>query len=183
MRRTHSRGVVQWSVMVTALLAANIQVAYSHDWWKYCWHKNPLTVWVHGSHTVEAKAALADWDNHSDVCFNYDSSGYDIEVLGANWGPTKWTGRARILQRIFDFGHPSHNGHKCRIIRARATYNSYVYLPGGTGPTSDIRGIFCHEVGHCLSLNHSNHGCMGKGYYSFENTTVTHNHNDINAKF
>jgi hypothetical protein len=59
-----------------------------------------------------------------------------------------------------------------------ARYNTY-YQNSSAG----IQGIQCQEIGHCLGLDHSNDGCMGKGYFNNLNNTVRHNWDDVNRRF
>lgn len=170
------------SLLVLALLVVNIKVAYAHDWGLWCWHTgNTINVWVWGSYASEANAALNDWDSHTDVNFNRVSGHTELSVFGSNFGATGWGGLAVIKDTSYDWWH---HWWWCRIKHAHATYNTY-YAGGHT--RHDIHGIFCQEIGHTLGLEHSPHGCMGKGYYGpssrYWNHTVSHNWSDINSKF
>ena len=166
-----------------ALLFLNSQVAFAHNWWHWHWHKNPLHLYVFGSHQAEAVAAIADWDSHiRDLKLHTKFKGHtDISVAGANFGPTGWGGLASIKNTSFDWWH---YWDWSRIEHAHAVYNSYYGGTGGTGSGSDIRGIFCQEIGHTFGLDHSNTGdCMGKSYFNNINVTGPHNWADINAKY
>lgn len=167
---------VMLGLVVLALLGLNFNVAYGHDWWLWCLHGNPVSVYVFGSHTAQANAALTDWDSHSDVNFNRVSFHTTLSVFGGDFGATGWWGLASIESYDYDWWH---HWYWCRITHAHARYNSYY-----GGSSADIQGIFCQEIGHCLGLDHSNTGdCMGKTYYNNINVTGSHNWSDINAKF
>lgn len=169
------------SILVLTLFVANIKVAYAHDWWIWCWHHNPLGVWVYGSNQAEANAAIADWDSHSHVNFTHKSSHTDISCFGANFGATGWWGLASIEGYDYDWWH---HWWWCRINHAHCRYNSFYGGTGGTGAGSDIRGVFAQEMGHCIGLDHSNTGdCMGKSYFNNINVTGPHNWSDVNSKF
>lgn len=173
--------VVGFSIVIAALLTLNLKVAYAHNWGLWCWHTgSTVNVWVIGTHQAEANAALNDWDSHSDVNFNRVNSHTELSVMGGNYGATGWWGLASIEDYSYDWWH---HWWWCRIEHAHSRYNSHYGGTGGTGATSDIRGVQCQEIGHTLGLDHSNHGCMGKGYFNNSNVTVSHNRTDINAKF
>ncbi len=166
------------TLIVLGLLFANLQVAFAHDWWQWHWHKNPLHIWVYGSHQREATAAVADWDSHiRDMKLHTQFKGHtDISLFGANWGATPWGGLASIKNYSFDWWH---KWTYSKIKHCHATYNSYY-----GGSSAHIQGIFCQEVGHCFGLDHSNTGdCMGKSYYNNINVTGPHNWSDMNAKY
>lgn len=169
-------------LVVLVLLVANTQVAQAHNWWYWCWHKgSTLHAYVFGSHQAEAIAALRDWDVHTDLNLHVTFHHTHISVYGHNFGATGWGGLASIKDYSYDWWH---HWRWCRIQHAHATYNSYYGGSTGTGSGSDVRGIFCQEIGHVLGLQHSNTGdCMGKSYFNNINITGPHNWSDINAKF
>ena len=163
---------------VLALVFANVQVAVAHNWWKWHWHKNPIHIYVWGSHQKEAVAAIADWDRHiRDLKLHTKFKGHtNISVFGWNWGNTQWGGLATITEYSYDWWH---TWTWSKIEHAHATYNSYY-----GGNSAHIQGIFCQEIGHCFGLDHSNTGdCMGKSYFNNINVTGPHNWNDMNAKY
>jgi hypothetical protein len=174
--------VAIWSAVLAALVLANLQVAFAEDWWLWCWHRgSTLRVWVFGSHQSEANAALDDWDSHTELQIERVNFQADISVIGANYGATPWWGLATIHEYSFDWWH---HWRWCRIQHARARYNSYNGGTGGTGPDSDIRGVFAQEIGHCFGLEHSNAGdCMGKGYYNDSNVTGASSWEQVNARY
>ena len=52
------------------------------------------------------------------------------------------------------------------------------------------RGVQCQEIGHTFGLDHSPHGCMGKGYFPglsnnepISNVVVGHSDTDLNSKY
>ena len=93
-------------VVVALLMLLNVQVAQGHDWWLYCWHKgSTLNVWVFGTNSTQAIAALNDWDSHTDVNFNRVSSHTNISCFGDNFGATGWWGLASIEDTSFDWWH------------------------------------------------------------------------------
>ncbi len=171
------------TLIVLSLLFLNLQVALAHDWDTWHWDKNPLHLWVYGGNQAEALAAIADWGSHiNDMKLHVQFRDHtDISVFGANWGATGWWGLASIESYSFDWWH---FWCWCRIEHAHATYNSFYGGSSGTGVGSDIRGVFCQEVGHTYGLDHSNTGdCMGKGYFNNINVTGAHNWADMDAKY
>ncbi len=173
---TKKLSILALSVLVTALLVINIQMAYAHNWGLWCWHTGrTINVWVWGSHRRQINTALNDWDSHTQVNFNRVNYHTELSVAGANYGATGWWGLASIKETSYDWWH---HWYWCRIKHAHAVYNSYY-----GGSSHDIHGVLCQEIGHTLGLDHSNHGCMGKGYYNSINHTVSHNWSDINSKF
>lgn len=164
------------TLLVVALFFANVEVASAHNWWLWCWHKgSTLGVWVFGTNTAESNAALTDWDSHSDVNFSRKTSHTDLSVFGGNFGATGWWGLASVEGYSYDWWH---HWWFCRLDHCHARFNTFY-----GGSSGDVRGVLCQEIGHCLGLQHSNDGCMGKGYFNNLNTTVPHNWSDINSKF
>jgi hypothetical protein len=105
-------------------------------------------------------------------------------VICADYGKTPWVGLASIVRvdQCSDSGGPHSAGTDSVIVRARARYNTYWDMPrvqgsqtldppgkgiagDGKGDDSDLRGILAQEFGHCLGIGHSEHNCMGKGYF------------------
>lgn len=170
------------SIVVAVLFLVNVRIASAHNWDTWHWHTgSTINVWVFGPHQAEANAALNDWDSHSDVNFNRVNSHTELSVFSGNYGATGWGGLASIEDYSFDWWH---HWCWCRIDHAHARYNSFYGGTGGIGANSDIRGIFCQEIGHTIGLDHSNTGdCMGKSYFNNINVTGAHNWADINAKY
>ncbi len=165
--------ILALSVFVTALLAINVKLAYAHNWGLWCWHTgSTVNVWIWGTHQNHANTALNDWDSHTDVNFNRVNYHTEISLFGKNWGATGWYGLASIKKVEYDYWH---HWWWCRIKHAHATLNTFYVR---SNPHKYHR-TFCMEIGHCLGLAHSPHGCMGTTL----NHTVPHNWADINAKF
>ena len=166
------------TLAVIGLLFLNAQVALGHDWGSWHWHKNPLHLFVFGSHQDEAVRAIADWDSHiKDMKLHTNFKGHtNISVFGSNWGDTGWGGLATIKDYSFGWWH---RWTWSRIEHAHATYNSY-----DGGSSAHIQGILCQEIGHTFGLDHSDTGdCMGKSYFNNINTTGSHNWSDMNSKY
>ncbi len=169
---------------VLALLTVNIGVASAH-WWStgpsfFHFHKSTVGVWLWGTHQAEANAARYDWSRNTDLYVPRRSYHTDVSVYGSNSGNTGWGGLATITSS----GWRWHCGWWCNVNHAHAQYNSYYGGSTGTGSGSDVRGVFCQEIGHTFGLDHSNTGdCMGKGYYNGVNVTGPHNWADINALY
>lgn len=164
------------AVFVVLGVFANVGVATAHNWWSWHWHSgSSIKVWVGSYKSAESNAALNDWDSHTDVNFPRSSSHTEMSVFAGNYGATGWGGLASIESYSFDWWH---KWNYSKIKHCHARYNSYY-----GGSSADVRGIQCQEIGHCLGLGHSDHGCMGKGYYNNSNVTVSHNRSDINARY
>lgn len=174
--------LVALSSLLLMLFLANIKLASAHNWWLWCWHKgSTIGVWVYGANQAEANAALTDWDSHSDINWNRVNTHTDISCFGGNFGPTGWWGLASIEDYSYDWWH---HWWWCRIEHAHCRFNTFYGGTAGTGVDSDIRGVFCQEMGHCIGFDHSNSGdCMGKGYYNNINVTGGHNWADVNARY
>ncbi|MEW5987604.1 MAG: hypothetical protein AB1791_13305 [Chloroflexota bacterium] len=175
--RKLSRVVILGTVM--ALLVAiigSVGVTSAHDWicsgstgWH--WNKYGSSVTIRSRNTAlyssEASSAINDWSNNTILYVPQVTSNYKIRVYDGNYGNTGWGGLAVIT-----------NYTGCHILRGDALLNYYYYYS-----SISKQGIFCQEVGHLWGLDHSNDGCMGKGYYNDLNTTVQHNWDDIYNKY
>lgn len=163
--RSLARAGVILAVVVTALLAAS--TAQAHQWGSWHWNRYGSSVtiraYVSGPNVTWSRAAVADWDRNTILYLPDPGSHTDMSVFAGNYGNTGWGGVAEIIN--YSGSHITH-GH--------ARVNTYY----GYGQ-SDFIGIQCQEVGHLFGLDHSNDGCMGKGYYNNLNYTVQHNWNDI----
>lgn len=164
-------------LVVLALVALNLELANAHRWSKWHWNKHTIKVYNFGSRTAEAKAAINDWASHTSLSLPLKNSHTDISVFGGNWGATGWWGLAQIKHHGWDWWC----WWRCRVRHGHARYNSHYGGSTGTGSGSDVRGIFCQEIGHLFGLGHSNDGCMGKTYYNNSNVVVGHNASDVNS--
>jgi hypothetical protein len=175
-------------VLLIGLIFTNVGVASAHgwfgmnrtahDWWQWHWHTGTtIRTYVGGTHQAQSEAALRDWEVNTKLSFPRQSwsSTNQIRVFDGNYGATGWAGLASIEEKSYDWWHKY---NWSRIERCHARYNRH-YATSNI----NIQGIQCQEIGHCLGLDHSNDGCMGKGYFNNLNTTVTHNRNDVNQKF
>lgn len=176
-------------VLVVGLFAANLAIARAHNWWYYYWPRSNMQVFI-GNSAVAADAARRDWASHTHLKLARSPRHTDISVFSGDYGNTGWSGLTTIEQWGLDY--PWHCGGApwCRMIHVHSRYNSYqdpdprvVRRSTGGGQNSDVRGIFCQEIGHALGLWHSNGDCMGKGYYANVNVTGAHSWTDVNARY
>jgi predicted Zn-dependent protease len=165
------------TLVTLGLVALNDQVLNAHQWGSWHWDKSTIGMYVFGSHQNESRAAIADWDSHTQLSLPLRSSHTDVSVFGANAGPVEWAGLASIKESAFDWWH---KWCWCKITHAHAQFNSYYNYS-----SASVQGVQCQEVGHTFGLDHSNtNGCMAKGYYSpSSNFTNSHNWSDVNAMY
>jgi hypothetical protein len=162
-------------VLVAAgLLAANIGVASAHPscplpltgkclHWDRTGAMVVLNMFLSGLNTTEAEFARQDAWNTIGILYNYGVPYHtDISVYGQNFGNTGWTGMTTIESVDFDWAcwcsdHISH---------MHAAYNQFY---GGTiGYGGTVQGVFCHEIGHTLTLDHgSGTDCLNSGFNFF----------------
>ena len=166
-----------WLIVSAAVLVVvNVGMATAHDWWDWHWHTgSDIAVLVDAVNGAEANAALDDWDKNCNISFPRATAHTEMSVFGGNFGATGWAGLATVESHSFDWWHKWNHS---KIDHCHARYNQHY---GGT--KADIQGIFCQEIGHCMGFDHSNDGCMGKGYFNKENYTVAHNWSDCNARY
>ncbi len=154
------------------LLTVNVvmaTVASAHQWGNYHWNRSGSSVTIRANNTAqyrtEASRAINDWSNNTILDIPQVDYHTDISVFDGNYGDTGWGGLAEITTTS---GNHITHGH------ARL---NYYYAASSTFK----QGIFCHEVGHTVGLDHADDGgCMGLGYYSGSTyTTVQHNWDDI----
>lgn len=164
-------------LVACGLFALNVQVLNAHQWGSWHWDKNTIYMYVYGSKQAESKAAIKDWDDHTDLKLPLKTSHTDVSVFGANAGNTGWAGLASIKGYAFDWWH---KWCWCKITHAHAQFNTYYSYT-----SANVQGVQCQEVGHTFGLDHSNtNGCMAKGYYSpNSNFSNSHNWADVNAMY
>jgi predicted Zn-dependent protease len=151
--------------MVMTLFSAT--TAQAHPWGNWHWNRYGSSVtiaaYTTGSQVTASKQAANDWSNNTILYIPQYTSHTDMSVFDGNYGATGWGGLASLESVSGD-----------HILHGHARVNMYY----GYG-YSDVVGIQCQEVGHLFGLDHSNDGCMGKGYYNNLNYTVSHNWSDI----
>lgn len=166
--------------LAVTLIFANVQVAGAHDWWHWHWHTgNTIETWVGGQYKSTYESVLNEWDRKTDVRFPRSSSHTEMSVFDGNYGATGWGGLASIEDKGYDWWH---HWDYSKIQHCHARVNLY-YKDRNNWSTTDVRGIQCQEVGHCLGLGHSDDGCMGKWYFNDDNYVRSHNVSDVNRKY
>ena len=171
-----------WTVvlglLVLGLLTVNLQLASAHRWGDWHWNKKTIKVRNTSNFHAEAEAAINDWDSRTKLKLPRRSKHTNISVFDGNYGKTGWGGLASIKNTGWDWWC----WWWCKVTHGHARYNSYYKnVTKGTGSNSDIRGIFCQEIGHLFGLGHSNDGCMGKGYFNNLNVVSSHNAKNVNS--
>jgi hypothetical protein len=158
------------------LLALNAGVSLAHDWWDWHWHTGSnIEVLVDAVNAAESNAALNDWDTNCDVNFPRRNAHTQMSVFAADFGATGWAGLATVESYTYDWWH---KWNYSKIEHCHARFNKHYNYS-----SADIQGVLCQEIGHCMGLDHSNDGCMGKGYFNNLNKTVAHNWADCNSRF
>jgi predicted Zn-dependent protease len=151
--------------MVMTLFSAT--TAQAHKWGNWHWNRYGSSVtiaaYTTGSQVTASKQATNDWSNNTILYIPQYTSHTDMSVFDGNYGATGWGGLASLESVSGD-----------HILHGHARVNMYYGYGYG-----DVVGIQCQEVGHLFGLDHSNDGCMGKGYYNNLNSTVSHNWSDI----
>ena len=173
--------------VVLLLVAANIAIAHQWDGWHL--HKKTIGVFIYGANQVSSAAALRDWGPGFNVLRPIRVTHHsDVSLFDDNAGNTGWGGLASI-ETYFNHCHSSFLGicfsSQPGIIHAHARLNTfYGWANLNTGTTADDgRGVQCQELGHTFGLDHSNDGCMGKGYFNNLNFVTSHSDADLNAMY
>ncbi|MGH2544687.1 MAG: hypothetical protein ACRDIB_17995, partial [Ardenticatenaceae bacterium] len=169
--------VVSLCLLVAFLLvsAGQFSVASAHDWQcgAYGWHWNrtgsSVTIGMYNTayYYSQANSARNDWSGNTILYVPNRTYHTDMSVFDGSYGNTGWGGLAEII-----------NYSGCHITHGHARLNYYYSYT-----SNEKRGIFCQEIGHLFGLDHSDHGCMGMGYYNNAYTTVQHNWDDIYNKY
>lgn len=176
------------TLAVAGLTTANVRVASAnwlggadaapHNWWQWHFDGSTITAYVFGSHQTQAKRAINDWNNLTQIRIpSADPTTAGMLVYGANFGDTGWGGLASITGFTWDF----HCWGYCRVTKGVARFNSFY----GGSSTWWAQGVFCQEVGHLFGLAHnSSGGCMGLSYFPNQgNRPSSHDISDVNAKY
>lgn len=171
------------------LIVANINLAFAHQWGSWHWHKRNIGVLNTAFYRVSSTAAMNDWGPGFNVINPRSVTHHsDVSFFDGNFGDTGWGGLASI-ESYFNHCHYSVFGicfdSKPGITHAHARLNTYYFWSNlNTGTTADSgRGVQCQELGHTFGLDHSNDGCMGKGYFNNLNYVTSHSDSDLNAMY
>jgi hypothetical protein len=181
-------------VLIALLVAANISAARAHNFWYLYWPRSDMQVFLVNNFTA-AEAARLDWATHTHVHLPRSVNHADISVLEGDFGRTNWAGLTVVDQYGRDYPWRCGGWLWCRMIHVHSQFNSYyrreLKEKGGTGSDSDVRGVFCMEIGHALGLAHDQPGlphdeqdCMGKNIDGDHiNVTMPHSWDDVNRRY
>lgn len=176
-----------WTALILALITANAGVAGAHNWWFWTWGRADMNVYEFTAFVAEAEAARRDWAfPQTRVSLALVPKHSDISLISGDYGKTQWWGLATVESWSSYWPWICGGNKACRFLHAHARYNSAGGGKRGTGDRSDIRGVFCQELGHTLGLDHSPmHDCMGKRYFKDNDVNVVgpHARADVNARY
>jgi hypothetical protein len=181
----------RWAALAVVLLFANVGFALAHNWWYWTWGRTDMKVFEATRYVTEAEAARKDWIYpHTHLSLLLSAKHADISLIDGDYGKTQWSGLATVESSGRYWPWACGGSVACRFVHAHARVNTAEGLRSGAGPKSDIRGVFCQELGHTLGLDHSIHtenrrtnDCMGKGYGNNSNVAGWHAWADINARY
>ncbi len=179
-----------YAVIILLLCVANVAAARAHNWWYYYWPRTNMQVYI-ANDVAEAEAARGDWSTHTHLQLKRTPTHTDISVFAGNYGLTGWEGLTTIEQWGVDYPWRCGGAPWCRMIHVHSRFNSAYPASDGVGADSDVRGIFCMEIGHALGLAHDAPGlpqreqdCMGKNIAGDEiNVTMQHSWADVDARY
>ncbi|MGY3718638.1 matrixin family metalloprotease [Sutcliffiella cohnii] len=89
--------------------------------------------------------AILDWNaTNTKINFAWSSSGYQITVKAKDFGNVSWSGRCTNYRQYITFGD---------YVDSVIEGNLY-YLNRSTYSANKVKGVWAHELGHALGLDH-----------------------------
>ncbi len=185
-------------VLVIVNVIVFVQWASAHWWWRnedchYFIEESVIEVWKGTAYFSTKQAVLNDWASNTDLSLPTQSSHddpswgeADISMISVSDEDVTWRGLAQTVDLDLDNDYCGFWPNWAEIDHGHAYFNWYGFMgTTGTGPDSDVRGVYCQEVGHLFGLGHSvvgePDGCMGKGYVSDSNVVGPHEIEQINS--
>lgn len=111
----------------------------------------------------QAQNASNQWSTDTDVNISYNCTVPHITVVYADFGNTKWAGKALICNTsgICDNDIALNSTYNsCQVL-----LNSYWIAGNPLYTNAEVQKMIMHELGHCFSLAHSSDptSVMGNG--------------------